>query len=416
MLWFVRLNYMYFSSLIRRLFFTVFILAVAANLSGIVNAEENASEKIIGVIGTGTIQGGDVAKARDRAIKNSLVSAVEFAVADILPIESMIQDFEALNEILYDNSSEFVEYYKVLTELKSGRTYRVLVQATVTTSVIEQQLISAGIKVCKKNMPNILFFISEQNLGDILPRYWWTEDLAVVRGYSEIAMSDGMIRNGFFVIDQKSLVINEEFETLKNKADLSNQDAVSLGAILQADVVIVGNSKADIAPNTMGGDIKSFKGTVLARALRTDTGEEIASTTQTAVSVNQDDIAGGRDALSNAGYLAGRELASQIAIIWQKEVKKSLSTLEIFVEGTGHLSNFVIFRAKLNEMPGVDSQQTSELKADEATIIVNFQGNAKELADALMLKNFESFGINIYEISQDHLRVKLLTEPLFRVE
>ena len=400
---------MYFSSLIRRLFFTVFILAVAANLSGIVNAEENASKKIIEVIGTGAIQDGDVAKARDRAIKNSLVSAVEFAVADLLPLESMIQNFETLNEILYDNTSEFVEYYKVLTELKSGRTYRVLVQATVSTSVIEQQLMNAGIKVCKKNMPDILFFITEQNFSDISPRYWWSKDLTFVKGYTEIAVTEKMLKNGFSVIDQKSLVINEEFETLKDKADLSNQDAVSLGAILQADVVIVGNSKADIAPNTMGGDIKSFKGTVLARALRTDTGEEIASTIQTAVSVNKDNIAGGRDALSIAGYLAGSDLASQIVRKWHEEVKKSITTLVIIVEGTRDLSNFVIFRAELNEIPGVDSLQTSEMKADEATIIVNFQGNAKELADALMLKTFESFGINIYEISQSHLRVRLVS-------
>ena len=400
---------MYFSSLIRRLFFTVFILAVAANLSGIVNAEENASEKIIEVIGTGAIQGGNVAKARDRAIKNSLVSAVEFAVADFLPLESMIQNFEILNEILYDNSSEFVADYKVLTELKSGRTYRVLVQATVSIDAIKEELISVNIKVYKKNLPKILFLIAEQNFSDISQRYWWTEDLTFVKGYTEIAMTEKMLKNGFSVIDQKSLVINEEFETLKDKADLSNQDAVSLGAILQADVVIVGNSKADIAPNTMGGDIKSFKGTVLARALRTDTGEEIASTIQTEVSVNKDDIAGARDALSNAGYLAGSDLASQIVRKWHKEVKKSITTLVIIVEGTRALSNFVIFRAELNEIPGVDSLQTSEMKADEATIVVDFQGNAKELADALMLKNFESFGINIYEISQSHLRVRLVS-------
>jgi len=208
---------------------------------------------------------------------------------------------------------------------------------------------------------------------------------------------------------KKKLVLNEEFETLKDKADLSNQDAVSLGAVLQADVVIVGNSKADIAPNTMGGDIKSFKGTMLARALRTDTGEEIASTTRTVVSVNKDNIAGSRDALSNAGYLSGSDLASQITMKWHEEVKKSITTLVIIVEGTRALSNFVIFRAELSEIPGVDSLQTSEMKADEATIVVDFQGNAKELADALMLKNFESFGINIYEISQSHLRIRLVS-------
>jgi len=400
---------MYLSLLIRRLFYTVFVLAVASIPAGITHAEESASEKIVEVIGTCTIHGGNVAKARDQAIKNSLVSAVELTVADLLPLESMIQNFETLNEILYDNTSEFVEYYKVLTESASRNKYRVLVQATVSFDAIKGKLISADIKVYKKNLPNILFFIAEQNFDDISPRYWWSEDLTFVKGDTEIAMTEKMLKNGFPVIDQKSLVINEEFEALKDKADLSNQDAVSLGAVLQADVVIVGNSKADIAPNTMGGDIKSFKGTVLARALRTDTGEEIASIAQTALSVNNDDIAGGRDALSNVGYLAGSDLASQIVRKWHKEVKKIITTLAIIVEGNRVLSNFVIFRAELDEIPGVDSLQTSEMKADEATIIVNFQGNAKELADALMLKTFESFGINIYEISQSHLRVRLIS-------
>ncbi|MCJ7615766.1 MAG: hypothetical protein MUO43_04420 [Desulfobacterales bacterium] len=400
---------MYFYSVIKKSFLIIFILAVAANLSVVVNAEEDASKKIIEVIGTGTISGNEIAKARDQAIKNSLVSAVELAVADLLPLESMIQNFETLNEILYNNSSEFVEYYKVLTELESGKTYRVLVQATVSTSVIEQKLMSAGIKVCKKNMPNILFFIAEQNLGDILPQYWWTEGLGSVRGYSEIAMAESMIRNGFFVIDQKSLIKNEAFEAIKYKPDLSNQEAVSLGNSLHADVVIAGSSKADIAPNTMGENIKSFKGIVSARALRTDTGEEIASTMQTAASVNKDNVEGGRDALLNAGYLAGSDLSSQIVNEWQKEVKKPLTTFVIIVEGTRYLSNFAAFRNVLNEIPGVITAQTNEMKADEATIIVNFQGNAKELADALMLKNFESCGINIYEISQSHLRVRLIS-------
>ena len=400
---------MYFSLLIRRLLFTVFILVVAVNLSGIVNAEENGSKKIIEVIGMAAIQSGDVAKARDRAIKNSLVSAVEFAVADLLPLESIIRNFETLNKILYDNSSKFVAYYKVLTELKSEKIYRVLVKATVSNSVIEQQLMSAGIKVNKKNMPNILFFIAEQNLGDILPRYWWAENLDFVRGYSELAMADSMIRNGFFVIDQKSLIKNKEFKAVKYKPHLSNEEAVRLGNGLHADMVIVGSSIADIAHNTMGESIKSFKAIVSIRALRTDTGEEIVSTVQTSVSVNQDNIAGTKNALSNAGYLAGKELASQITIIWQKEVEKSLSTVEIIVEGTKYLSNFVIFRSALNEIPEVVKAQTSKMKADEATIIVNFHGTAKELADALMLKTFESFGINIYEISQDHLRVRLIS-------
>jgi hypothetical protein len=51
------------------------------------------------------------------------------------------------------------------------------------------------------------------------------------------------------------------------------------------------------------------------------------------------------------------------------------------------------------------------MRLDESVISVDFQGNAKELADALMLKAFDSFGINIYEVSQNRLRIELISLP-----
>ncbi|MBU4462793.1 MAG: hypothetical protein KKB05_02470, partial [Proteobacteria bacterium] len=71
-------------------------------------------------------------------------------------------------------------------------------------------------------------------------------------------------------------------------------------------------------------------------------------------------------------------------------------------------ANFVQFRKALNDISGINRVQLKEMRIDESVIFVDFQGNAKELADALMLKAFDSFGINIYEVSQNSLRIELI--------
>ncbi len=400
-------------SIINRLLLAVFFLSAIISLSGnVMAAEEKPLTKDIEVIGTATIYKDNVAAARDQAISNSLVSAVDMVVVDLLPREYLIQMFETLNETLYVHTGKFVQGYKVLTESRFGNKYRVIVQVTVSTNNLEEQLSIAGIMVEKKTLPNILFCIAEQNLEDLAPQYWWGADFTFFKSVCESALAETIREKGFPVIYHGGLVPNMDIEAENYKLGfdnpyLSNEEAVALGIHWQADVVIVGKAIVQKAPNIMGANRRSFKGTVIARALQTNTGEEIAATTQTAVTVNVDENAGSYDAFSSAGSLAGQELASQIIFAWQKEVKK-LTTIEIIVEGIGELSNFVMFRKIISEMTGVMGLQTKEMKFDEAAIAVDFQGNAKELADALMLNTYETFGINIYEVSQNRLRIELM--------
>ncbi|HUV49610.1 MAG TPA: hypothetical protein VMW78_01115 [Anaerolineae bacterium] len=381
------------------------ILFLLMMLSGIVQAEEHS---VVLVIGTGIVYADNVAAARDLAISNSLVSAIENVAKDFLPFESLVQNFKVINEILYSNTEEFVKGYKVLTEALAGDVYRVMVQATVSIDKVQQKLSIAGIMIGKKSMPRVLFFISEQSTEDSLLQYWWGEGMSAVKSAAENSMAGLMMEKGFLIIDSENPAQNLRNETLSLEPESDHKKAVELGARVNADVVIVGKAIASKAPNIMGKNIKSFKGTVIVRAFRTDTGEEIASASQTSASANVDDVAGGRAALSDAGALAGKVLSSQILEEWQKEIKKPVN-IELVIEGTANFANFVQFRKILNDMPGVNRVQLKEMRIDESVIFVDFQGNAKELADALMLKAFDSFGINIYEVSQNSLRIELIT-------
>jgi hypothetical protein len=127
---------------------------------------------------------------------------------------------------------------------------------------------------------------------------------------------------------------------------------------------------------------------------------------QTSVTTNTDEIAGTRDVLSRAGSLAGEDLASQILAAWQKHEEQS-NRLEIIIAGTGDIANFEKLRRFINSISGVKNVQIKELTPNDATLMVDFQGIAKEFADALMLKSSKSMRFNIYEISHDRLRIEL---------
>jgi hypothetical protein len=395
-----------FSKAIIPFVFAVFFCLVVLYPPAVVQAENQIPTKTVVVTGTGKIHQQDSARAREEAIADSLVSAVNQVAMELFPLESLVRNFQAFNEMIYGNTDKFIQDYKVLAEVPSTNNYRVMVEATVSINTLKKLMSSAGILLEEKPLPNILVLISDQNLSDRLPKYWWGQEKYFSESSSITAVVEPIKTKGFPIIDPHIISQNTRFDPIYDKPDLNDTEAVTLGLSLQAGVVIVGKSVASISPNIMGKNIRSFKGIVSARAIRTDTGSEIATTMQTSVTTNTDEIAGVRDVLSRAGSLAGEDLASQILAAWQKHEEKS-NIIEIIIEGTGDIANFEKVRSLINNISGVKNLQIKELKSDQATLMVDFQGIAKELADALMLNTLGSVGINIHEVSQDRLRIEL---------
>jgi len=250
---------------------------------------------------------------------------------------------------------------------------------------------------------------------------------------------------------------------ITSQPELDNKEAVKIGSRLQADLVVVGKSVVYRVSDETGGN-SSFNGTVSARVLRTDSGKEIASTLQTTVRKNTDEDAGSRETLLSAGEISGTELASQIAKAWlgeEPEVSRTSSpglpkqedqekdtvtsppgppkqedrkedtvtsqpeppkqedgekdraerlqgVAELHVTGISNLGNFMRFRKVLSETPEIKDMKVYELKSDEATLIVNFQGDTKSLADILKSAEFKLFTVTIRDISQNALDIELV--------
>jgi hypothetical protein len=392
-------------TIIRFVFMLFFLFAFFAP-SMTVQAEDQISTKTIVVIGTGKIYKNNSASARKHAIENSLVSAVENVALGLIPPESLHQTFQNFNEALYDQTAKFIQGYKVLAEFKIKDVYRVMVEANVSVTGLTKLMSDAGILTGGKSLPKILVLVSEQSAEDAPPKYWWGGKAVSGDIFSVSALSDAMKIKGLHVLDPAIITKNTRIDNRYDKPVLDREEAVALGRNLKADIVIIGNTIVESGQNVLGKNIRSFTGIISARAIWTKTGEEIAATTQNAVTSDADETIGSQKALSAAGSLAGETLASQIIGAWQIKDEQT-NIIGIAVKGTDNLANFEKFISIINKINGVKNLQIKELKVNETVISVEFKGNAKALADTLMQKSYGSVNINIYEVSKNHLKVEL---------
>jgi hypothetical protein len=386
------------------------LMAVGFLFPDTAGAQQTAETKTFVVVGTASVKGGNISAAREKAIADGLVTAVALMTAELLAVESFVEHFSQLNELLLGQTSTYVRGYKVLTEAGREKSYHVVVEATVSGSKISNYLTRSGILRVETALPSVLLLVAEQKLEEPYPGFWWGTEGRYFQSLSEEKMVERFAEAGFTVIDHKRARSGQQINWgAFDNPDPSDQEAAELGLLLKADVVVVGNSIVSPSSNIMGSAMKSFNGTVTARVVRTNTAEPMLKLTRTAVAVGEDDISGSRAALEEVGGLAGQALADELTLAWQKQAGKP-SMVSMVIRGTEHLATYVKFRKALNSISGVEGIRVKGIRPNEATLLVEYKGKAKELAAALMQQNFQSFGINIFEVAADMIRVELIPQ------
>ena len=124
-----------------RLVLVLFCLAAAMAQFDIAYGQEPAETKTYVVIGAATVYSGNVSAAREKAISNSLVTAVALMIEELLEVDSLVDNFPQVNQLLFDRKNAFVRDYKVLTEAARGKSYRVVVKVTVSGEKISKVMI-----------------------------------------------------------------------------------------------------------------------------------------------------------------------------------------------------------------------------------------------------------------------------------
>ena len=372
-------------------------------------AEINTKSRVVNTTGTGSVIDSNTSTAKDKAISNGLIAAVESVLSEILQPEVMVANFTTITNILYAHTSNFIDDYKVLAETKYKKDYRVMIKATVSTKKILAQLNDAGIVLDPANKHRVLFLISENNLQDIDPQFWWGQGMAYIKTISDSAITQAMQKRGFAILSHRlvnrGVIYNDQVgEPFTEK--LSAEDIVNLGLYFNADVVVAGSAKANQATNTMGED-RTFTGAINLDIYRTNSAEIIGSVTAASTAVNTDETIGGNDALIEAAIEATTDLASKINIAMKKEVEKS-TMIEVIVEGADFFKNYAKLMKRLKGMPEIKNITQREKRPTRAIIVVECMGNGKIFAKKVMAETFKSFGLSISEVTRNHVRLEMI--------
>jgi hypothetical protein len=260
-----------------------------------------------------------------------------------------------------------------------------------------------GLALADAVYPRILLMVAEKNVNDAGFSYWWGDNRFAQRAICEQAMADNLQSTGFEIIEPP-----ESSTPLGLPIEVPETQILALAARLGADVVVAASGSAAAAPNTMGSSITAFESVVQARAFNVLSGQSIGRTQQKSVVSGQDAVSAGREALSAAGALAGDALGRKIMIAWQREQDRS-ALVQVVVEGTGgNIASFVRLRTAIATLSGVEDLKMQEMTTDRADMAVSYQGSARALADALLLKTFSGFGIDIYDVTPEVVHIRLV--------
>ena len=114
------------------------------------------------------------------------------------------------------------------------------------------------------------------------------------------------------------------------------------------------------------------------------------------------------EALTLAASGVAEGLSRQLAANWGGEASEWV-LVELVVKGIKEYRDFIKFRTTISrEVPGIKNVYLKAIKAGEAKMDVEVKGDSRMLADELLLKSFEGFGVNIVEVGQKTIILELI--------
>ena len=372
--------------------------------AGVFAAREDAA-----CITTGRHQIGDqnIADAKNAAVKDALEQAVQSAFTTLVSQQELADNLDYLYDQVLANAMDYVATYRVINGIEHNGEYLVGVESKISLALMEKRLQDSGVLNQAKNNPVVLLFIAEQGREDMDARCWWlpSED------GDYVSIADSELKQVFaqahipLAVDgdvyPDPAQYNVTFASLDDPAA-----AMALGQALNADMVIVGRASAQESFNRMG-DEKTFEAGVALTALDLATQKEIARTSANATAKSIDEEEGISHALIRATDEAGLALKDKISAFWAQAMKEK-RTFDLYVEGERFLTRFIALKRQLKDIRGIEDISPRELGSTHAIMDVSYKGTPKEFADAVMLKTFDAFGIDVSMISENAVKIRFV--------
>jgi hypothetical protein len=361
--------------------------------------------KTVSAEGVAAIQQGAVDIARDAAIEDAQKRAVEQAVGIMIDSQTQVENYQLISDKISSQIKGYIVRYIVIGETQEGSILRVRITAEVSLGKLSDDLSAISILMSQMHKPRTMVMIAEQNIGrDVYA--WWTgsrgeTDISV----AENAFMDKFTEQGFELIDHRVAAKEITVTSPYTLQDITAVQARAFGNQADAEMVIIGKAVAKLS-GEVGGGMKSVQADLTAKAVRTDTGQVIATTASHAAAVHITEISAGTEALKKAANQAAEDMITKIIAVYSKEAG---GTRPVAITITGLTKGqFVKFKEMLrSQVRGIKDLHERSFLGTTAKISVDCKTSAQALSDDLMLRDFGAFTVEVVNATANSLELKV---------
>ena len=209
--------------------------------------------------GMAPIIDGDIPQARDEAIEDAKVKAIEQVVGAYVDAETLVANELLLSSMVRCSSAGYVRQTRVINERQDDQgIYHVVIEAWV-----EPAQVRSGVAEELRSNETVVIMLEESIDGQPLDPPILTDRL-----------TGELVEGGFRVIDYEHAALLRERDKLLAAARGDETAAQEIGLRFLAGVLITGSATARFSQDN--GGIISSMATVSAKAIESDTAETVA--------------------------------------------------------------------------------------------------------------------------------------------
>ena len=378
-------------------------------------AARNSDLFITVTTGSKKIINHNIQLAKQTAVSDALDIAVQNAFISLVSRQVMASNLDFFYDQILSNTSDYIITYRVLGGIENKAHYLVSVETKIDLVRLEQTLTDARI-LHTGDKPVILFFIVEKLPSELLSQYWWGNNPIPYQSLAEKIIINKMIQEQFIITGKSDNRPDPSFYNITFTSIYDVEAAKNLGREMKADMIIFGKAGSSEAINRMGEE-KTFNADITLTGYYLATGEKVVESKIEAAAKSDTAAEGSILALSRAANLSAIDLTEKINTFWMQNLRKE-QAFDVKIEGENFLTRFIALKQKFKQMPGIENMQPLEMGSDYAILQIFYKGQSSQFADMLMLKTFDSFGLEISDVNDDFMNIGFIEndQPLLLEE
>ncbi|MBC2705547.1 hypothetical protein [Desulfobacula sp.] len=348
----------------------------------------------------------NIQQAKQKAVSDALNLAVQNAFAELVSRQVFASNLNFFYNQILSHTSDYIITYRVLGGIENKGHYLVGVESKVDIKLLEKTLTDARILNANHDKPVILFFIAEKTPSDLLPKYWWGNNPVPYQSLAEEIIINKMLQDRFIVTGNDVDRPDPSFYNITFDSIYDIAAAKDLGREMKADMIVFGKASSSEAINRMGEE-KTFNANINLEGYNLETGEKVITSQVEATVKNEMDKQGNINAIVKAANLSVKDLSEKIDAYWAQNLRTE-HAFDVIIEGENFLPRFIALKQIFKQMPGIENLQPKEMGTNYTVMQVFYKGKPSQFADAVMLKTFDSFGLEISDVIDDIVFIKFI--------